>query len=406
MTAAARLPLAAGVVLAMVACSATGPGKPSTASGTTPSAAAEQASSLVGASLAAGDSRVLLQPLDASAGAAPTAPPADRFDADNPDHLLARCRDREARREWFDAVGDCRRAASLAPDRVEPHAELMRLLVSLQSWSDAEASARKVLSLRPGDPVALYYLAWSLRGQDRYAEAIDALQLAIRAEPSRAEFVQALGRTQCLADDFGAGIATLEKAAAMQPGNAEAARAVASAKAMLDDKLAPYRRLVAEQPASFDRRAALAFLLQKHGLPQQALAEYDTALAGLGATALAEGSELRRLAAQVQYNRGVVYRRLGRSGQAEPALVEAMRLDPGLSAQAWFTIGLARTDEGKAAAAVEALRRSVELAPAVPENRRALADALLQAGKPDEAEAERAKADSLAHSADSSSTTH
>jgi hypothetical protein len=38
-----------------------------------------------------------------------TAPPPDKFDNDNPGHLLARCRDRGAKHEWFDAIGDCSR---------------------------------------------------------------------------------------------------------------------------------------------------------------------------------------------------------------------------------------------------------------------------------------------------------
>ena len=42
-------------------------------------------------------------------------------------HLLARCRDRSARHDWFDAVGDCRKAAELEPKAVEPQVELMRL---------------------------------------------------------------------------------------------------------------------------------------------------------------------------------------------------------------------------------------------------------------------------------------
>src|SRR5689334_390950 len=51
--------------------------------------------------------------LPAAPAPPPTAPQGDKFDDKNPAHLLARCKDRAARHEWFDAVGDCRRSYEL-----------------------------------------------------------------------------------------------------------------------------------------------------------------------------------------------------------------------------------------------------------------------------------------------------
>ncbi len=313
--------------------------------------------------------------LPAAAAAPATAPPPDQFDDKNPGHLLARCRDREARHEWFDAVGDCRRSYELNPASIEPQVELMRLLVDLQSYGDAEDAASKVLAAKPNDAVALYYLAWSYRGREQFPKAIAALQRAIAADPKRLEFVQALGMTYCLADDYGRGLATLDRALAMHPGDAKTTNAIASARAVLVERLEPYRRLVKEKPDSYDNHAALGFMLQKYGLSEKALTEYDTALQLIPTPLARQELDTRKLAAQIYYNRGVVYRDLGKPEVAEPALSQAMQLDPSLAAFSWYYIGLCRYDAGKFDTSIDALRKSVDLSPDVADNRSALADA-------------------------------
>jgi tetratricopeptide (TPR) repeat protein len=337
-------------------------------------------------SLAPGEGEPLLQ---APAPPPATAPAGDKFDDKNPAHLLARCRDRSARHEWFDAVGDCRRAAELDPTSVEPQVELMRLLVSLQAYSDAEEAATKVLAAKPNDPVALYYLAWSYRGRDRFPEAIAALQKALAADPKRLEFVQALGMTYCLADNYGKGIATFERALAMAPSDARTKASLESAKAMLVEKLAPYRRMVKENPSSHDAQAALGFMCQKYGLLEQALKAYDTALSRMPGPLPEQDADVRQLAAQIHYNRGVVHRELGRPERSEAELWQSIQLDAALAPQAWYIAGLARYDSGKYDGAIEALRKSIDLAPDVAENRAALADAYEKAGKLDLAREQR-----------------
>ncbi len=337
-------------------------------------------------SLVPGEGRVVLPAPDAPP---PTAPPEDQFDDDNPQHLLARCRDRSARQQWFDAVGDCRRASDLDPKNIEPQVELMRLLVTLQSYSDAEKSARAVIAARPNDPVAWYYLAWSYRGRDEYPQAIDALGRAVALDPKRVEFVQALGLTYCLAENFGKGIETLEQALAMRPGDAKIQAMITEARAQLAEKLAPYLKLVREHPESYDNHAALGFMYQKYGLSQHALKAYDSALAKIPVPLPEQDAETKKIAAQIYYNRGAVYRELGRPDLAEAAVWQSMQLDPTLGAVGWYMIGLSRYDAGKYEPAIEALRRSIDLEPNVAENRLALADAYDKAGRGSEAREQR-----------------
>lgn len=324
-----------------------------------------------------------------------TAPTGDDFDDDDPGHLLARCRDRAARREWFDAVGDCRRSYQINPSSVAAQEELMKMLVTLQSYADAEVSARKVLAAKPNDTVALYYLAWSYRGREKFPEAIAALKRAVAIEPRRVEFLQALGITYCLSNDYGKGIATLNEALAIQPNNKDLSNGIASARSVLQDKLAPYEKLVQEKPDSWDNQAALGFMYQKYGLSQQALTAYDTTLAKMPSPLADQGDEARKIGAQVYYNRGVVYRDLGRPELAEPAFVQAMQLDSSLAAFCYYYIGLCRYDAGKYGESISALKKSVDLAPDAPDNRMALADAYAKAGKLSLAREQRSAAEEI-----------
>ncbi len=317
-----------------------------------------------------------------------TAPAGDKFDNDDPGHLLARCRDRAARQQTFDAVGDCRRSYELRP-ALEPQIELMKLLVTLQAYGDAEESAKKVLAARPGDPVALYYLAWAYRGRGEYPRAIGALLRAISAEPKRVEYVQALGMTYCLADNYGKGILTLEKALQMRPGDTRIQQMIKEARSQAAEKLAPYVKLAREKPESYDTQAGLGFMYQKYGFSQRALNTYDAALAQMPGPLAEQESDVKKIASQIHYNRGVVYRDLGEPERGESALWQAMQLDPSLASVAWYYIGLCRYDQGKFEQSADALRKSVDLAPGIVDNRAALADAYDKAGRQRDAAEQR-----------------
>lgn len=335
-------------------------------------------------------------PLHLPSGTAPmavptTAPPPDQFDKDNAAHLLARCRDRMARKEWFDAVGDCRRSSELAPASIEPQVELMRVYVTLSSFPDAETAARKVLAAKPNDPVALYYLAWSYRGRERFPEAIDTLKKVVALDPGRAEFVQALGMTYCLAGNYGKGIAEFERALQIRPGDEQTRSMIAAARKAVAEKVAPYEKMVQGKPESYDNHAALGSIYQKYGLSERALASYDAALSKIPEPIAAQPEEVRKLASELYYNRALVYRDLGRLELAEPTFTRAMQVNPSLSAFCWYYIGLGRLERGDLDASIEALRKSVSLAGDVADNRTALAEAYDKAGK-NSAAAEQRKA--------------
>ena len=316
------------------------------------------------------------------------APTGAAFDDTNAAHHLARCREHVGRGEWFDAAASCKRAADLAPDSPDPHSELMRIYVTIQSFRDAAASAERVIEMQPQNAVAYYYLGWARREREEHPQAIEALEKAVTLAPARHEFVQALGLAYCSADDFGRGLARLEQAAAMNPGDAKGQRLLESARALVGDKLAPYRRAVAEKPEKPESHARLGSVLQKYGMAEQALAAYDSALAKIPEPLADKPAETRRLAAGLYYNRGVLYRELKRGELALPAFQRAYEIDASLAPEAYYSIGLVRLDQGDASGAVASLMKSVELAPNVVENRQALARALEAAGRAGEAKAQ------------------
>ncbi len=319
--------------------------------------------------------------VSAQAAAEAALPPGEKFDENNSAHRLARCRTHVARSEWFDAIGDCRKAAELAPKSVEPHVELMRIYVTIQSYADGADAARTVLAHDPVSAPAYYYLGWALSGGQDYPASIDAFQHAVSIDPKRVEYHQGLGITYCQADNFGKGIAALEEAQRLSPDNVKTRDLLSETRSLLDERLAPHKKEVEARPADPATHAMLGSKLQQYGFAERALAEYDSALAKFPSPIAGQDDDTRRLAAELYYNRGVLYRELGRGELATPAFAKSFEIDPSLAAQAWYFIGLIAYDKGETEAAIRALNKSVQDAPKVVENRKALALAYDKAGR-------------------------
>lgn len=317
----------------------------------------------------------------AAAAAAAALPPGEKFDEGNPTHRLARCRVHVARSEWFDAIGDCRKAAELAPKSAEPWIELMRIYVTIQSYGDGADAARAVLAREPGSAPAYYYLGWALSGGQDYPASIKAFRQAVSIDPRRVEYLQGLGITYCLADNFARGIATLEQARTLDPTNAKTKDLLGETRSQLAERLAPHQKAVKEKPEDPAAHAMLGSKLQQYGLAEKALVEYDSALAKIPSPLASQDEDTRHLAAALYYNRGVLYRDLGRGDAAVPAFSRSFEIDPALAPQAWYFIGLIAYDKGDNEGAIRALSKSVQGAPKVIENRRALALAYEKSGK-------------------------
>jgi tetratricopeptide (TPR) repeat protein len=92
---------------------------------------------------------------------------------------------RRARR-FPEAAELLRRAAILKPDSMAVRSILMNVLLEGADWPAAEAAARELLALFPGNPNALRGLGQALMRQDRNREAAEALRASLEVEENAA----------------------------------------------------------------------------------------------------------------------------------------------------------------------------------------------------------------------------
>jgi serine/threonine protein kinase/Flp pilus assembly protein TadD len=98
-----------------------------------------------------------------------------------------------ATNKWVEAEAELRAAMRLAPDDLQTlrtvawfnleHYAKMPERVGKESQKDVVAACRKVLAMKPDDATALNYLGIALRRLERYEEAIDPLEKALKLDP-------------------------------------------------------------------------------------------------------------------------------------------------------------------------------------------------------------------------------
>lgn len=97
--------------------------------------------------------------------------------------VLVRAADGLRRARRYTEAGDLlRRAIALKPASLPARRALLSLLLETSDWTAAEAAARELLALVPGDAGALRGLGFALMRQDRNKEAVEALRASLEAE--------------------------------------------------------------------------------------------------------------------------------------------------------------------------------------------------------------------------------
>jgi tetratricopeptide (TPR) repeat protein len=86
-----------------------------------------------------------------------------------------------------------RAAIARAPKAVEPWLGLMLVQMATRGWQDALKSARRALSLAPGNDTDRTRLAWILFNLGRYAESEKAYRQVLRHYPANLELQRGLG---------------------------------------------------------------------------------------------------------------------------------------------------------------------------------------------------------------------
>lgn len=125
-------------------------------------------------------------------------------------------------RVWRDEASVWTEHVRLFPESAGGRVRLASALNSAGAFAAGEAEARRALSLRPGDRMALYYLAVALEAQGRPAEALRPLEALAKDHGAFAPAHRLLGWIHLAAGRAEEAEASLSRAAALDPGDAQA----------------------------------------------------------------------------------------------------------------------------------------------------------------------------------------
>ena len=272
------------------------------------------------------------------------------------------------------------------------HAE--RLLA--RSPAMAEAQAREILKIVPGQAEAFRLLGEALGRQGRSQDAMAALRRALAADPQSAAAWGALGDQLALAgDETGAEEAYARQIAASvedpelreaavalcenrlavaerllrpflkrQPGNVAALRMLAEVAARIgryDDAAALLERCLELAPGFAAARHNYALVLYRQNRPAEAIVEVDALLKADPAHPAYRSLKAAALAQIGEYAAAI-------EGY------EAVLADHPAQPKAWMSLGHALKTVGRAQDSIEAYRRSLELMPSLGESYWSLAN--------------------------------
>jgi Flp pilus assembly protein TadD len=219
------------------------------------------------------------------------------------------------------AISAYQRAATASPNDPEPHMRLGALFERQKAFADAEAAYKTVVQLDPKSSEAVAGLANVYLAQDRIEDAETALRTFVALEPNDVRARIQLGRLLARRGKVEDAIQMLEAAAVSAP----------------DPKLS--------------RELGNLYLFAKK--PDKAAAAFQATL-----------PQMER-DAETQYGLGTALLQLTRYAEAEPALINAIKLDPKL-VDAYANLALAASNNKHYQLAIKALDARASLAPDSP----------------------------------------
>jgi arylsulfatase A-like enzyme/Flp pilus assembly protein TadD len=239
--------------------------------------------------------------------------------------------------------------------RLDPaQAESLRALGYLASDSTGSDPNSKVSGIDPKDKIEIanmLHQALVDMEEDRYAEALPALERVIREEPSASTAFLELGRALVHLKEYQKALPVL-------------------------------RQAVEKMPASGMAHYELGLAMVKTGQWDSALPEFQAAVV------------MSPRSAQLHFYLGAVFARLKRVPEASKEFQTSLRLDPG-HYQANLVFGHMLVLEGDATAALPKLQKAAKLQPDSGEPHEYLADAYSQLGQQEKARRERLLAERL-----------
>jgi protein O-GlcNAc transferase len=259
------------------------------------------------------------------------------------------------------------------------HFDAIHLLgvIALQrdDLATAETLITQALASKPKDPAALNNLGTVFLRARRLDAAREQFERATKAQPAFADAQSNLGNALRQLGRVAESVAPLKRAFA---GNAKSAESANLLGASLIDTgdgrgaAAVFESLVKARPSDAQAWLHLAIASLMAGNSRRALEAADASLAFAPDSAAGHGARGRALAG------------LGERAAARKAFETGMRLAPH-DAVAHHNFGVFLRDEGEFASAIERLRVALQLDASLTHARETLVEALIQAGRTDEA---------------------
>lgn len=210
--------------------------------------------------------------------------------------------------------------------------------VNARQWSQARASAERVLLVSPTDPSALNVVGTVVMNTGRPAEAVGWFERAIAGQPKNPFIHFNLGEAHRRAEAHAKAATCFQRAAALKPDFAEAHASAGDALRLLGRRGEAercYRAALRRDPASLGALNGLGLLLLQQDAPAPA-AEHFAA----GCAVVPEGHPI---GPALLTNLGLAQLRLGHGREGLTALARAVEADPA-NAEGWRRLAGALRD--------------------------------------------------------------
>lgn len=239
---------------------------------------------------------------------------------------------------------------------------------------EAVAICRKILLAEPNNADARHLLGMALFREEKFDQAIEAIQRAIELAPNRAIFHRNLGAVLAGAGRHTEAVATLEAALRITPNSPEACNNLAIVLETLgrfDEAIDAADRAIRLRPDYADAHSNRGNSLLKSGRYREAADAFHKAL------------QLEPRLPKTYHNLAHALRGLGRGAEAVAAARKAVEIKPDY-AEGYDTLGSQLQAEHQHSEAVAAHEKSLQLRPDFAPAAYNLGNALNELGKIDE----------------------
>ncbi|HOZ47074.1 MAG TPA: tetratricopeptide repeat protein [Candidatus Hydrogenedentes bacterium] len=271
---------------------------------------------------------------------------------------------------WPAAVDASQRAIAATPGNEEPYARFDQLLAKQDRPDQRVAEWKRLVEERPGDALAVRYLAYALHEQGAFEAEVSALDRAVAATPDDGLLRLRLAAALVSAGDFDRARQLGEEVLAEQPDNPHVCMELGRAWEGAGDwaqAAGAYRAAMDRTPELLEAYDALDAVLTRQGGPQERVAEWR-----------------RIVEAHPEIGRAhfLLGRALDEAGERHAAIaayrqaIQRQSADPAMH----VALGTALYALGRYTEAVEPLRNALATNPEIPHVRPMLIMSLCESG--------------------------